>query len=203
MTRSQPRSRRSPARATAHAAETTRSSAPRGVRTGRANHGDAPPPRHGARTVRRRPPRRNRRRGAPRSVVVRRLAAVTLAAIAVVLAVSPGTATRPDASVAAQEQTQPAGIPVVLPLADPATATVLTPGEPVDLYVAHGEQPPVLTLTGVELLDVRSVDSGFSSTVGPQSRTGYLVVLVPFGDAPVIENLLAATSIVATVSATG
>lgn len=169
--------------------------------TGRRSSHAAPAggPRHSGRRARR--PQRNRRRGAPRSLVVRRALAVLLAGCAALLILRPSVAASPAPADAAVQQGPPAGIPLVLPLADPAFASVLTPGEQVDLYVAHGDQPPVLTLSGVHLLDIHGSDPGITSTTSHSSNGTYIVVQITASMVGVVETLLAATHIVATVSA--
>lgn len=155
-------------------------------------------PRFGRAARSRRPARRNRRRGAPRSLVVRRLLAVLLAGCAVLLALRPGTAA--PAAGAARVEEQPAGIPLVLPLADSATASVLEAGQKVDLYAANGDSPPALTLTGVPLVDIQISESALTSPTSTGESGAYIVVHV-MPSPGLIESLLAATSIVATVSA--
>lgn len=151
----------------------------------------------------RRSVRRNRRRGAPRSLVVRRVLAVLLAGCAALLVLRPSGAAPSATTEDIVEADQPAGIPLVLPLADPASASVLTPGEHVDLYVAHGDEPPVLSLSGVQLVDVQTSESVINGTTGHGGSGAYIVIRITAGDLGSVESLLAASSIIATVSAVG
>lgn len=149
----------------------------------------------------RRPVRRNRRRGAPRSLVVRRLIALMLAAGALLMVLRPGNAAEPAPSTPAAVDEPRSGIPLVLPLADPAGASVLSPGQAVDLYVGLGDEPPTLLLSGVPLLDLHTSDASPPGITSHTSTGAYIVVEITDIHLGLVESLLAATTVVATVSA--
>lgn len=162
-------------------------------------------PRHMARR-RRSKGRRNRRRGAPRSAVVRRILALVLVACAVLLALrdhqaaSASAGSTPAGSAGSGGTAEPAEtlLPLVLEVADATTVTVLEEGQLVDVYAAYDEQPPALVLSGVRLLDVRAAgDTG----AGSQPRPAHIVVGITMNQHELVETLLAARLIVATVSA--
>lgn len=163
-------------------------------------------PRHMTRR-RRSKGRRNRRRGAPRSAVVRRVLALVLVACAVLLALrdhqaaSASAGSTPAGSAGSggtAEQPAETLLPLVLEVADATTVTVLEEGQLVDVYAAYDEQPPALVLSGVRLLDVRAAgDTG----AGSQPRPAHIVIGITMNQHELVESLLAAQLIVATVSA--
>ncbi|MFV0533975.1 MAG: hypothetical protein ACK5MR_10010 [Cumulibacter sp.] len=157
--------------------------------------------RRGARAFRFNLPRRNRRRGAPLSLTVRRLIAVALAGCAGLLALQPALANPAGSGVDQQPDPPATGIPLVLPIADPASASVLRPGDNVDVYVALDDAPPKLTLSAVPLVDVQRSDSDLTSTTSIYSTSTYIVVLITSGDTDLVASLLSAQMIIATVSA--
>ncbi|WP_158716395.1 hypothetical protein [Blastococcus sp. Marseille-P5729] len=159
------------------------------------------PSRHRRWTPPGRPPRRrNRRRGAPRSALVRRLLALALLACAGLLAVRDHQ--RPAAEAApAADAVQPAAdpmIPLVLPVADATTVTVLEEGKLVDVYAAYDEQPPTLMLEGVRLIDVRATEDAGPAAQPPPA---HIVIGITVNQRELVEDLLAARLIIATVSA--
>lgn len=86
----------------------------------------------------------------------------------------------------------------MLPLADPALATVLSVGERVDIYAAYADSLPTLVLPGALLLDIHTAESG--SLTGAGATPIYVVVQITDTRQHLVENLLAATAIVATLS---
>lgn len=144
----------------------------------------------------------NRRRGAPRSVVVRRIAALVLAACAALLALRPSDPAPASEQITSAAAPAPGsatnGIPLVLPLADPALATVLKVGERVDIYAAYADSPPGLALPGALLLDIHTAETGSLASAG--ATPIYVVVQITDTHQHLIENLLAATAIAATLS---
>ncbi|WP_134324970.1 hypothetical protein [Cumulibacter soli] len=159
-------------------------------------------PRRGARAFRSYLPRRNRRRGAPLSLTVRRLIAATLAGCAGLLALQPAFANPASSDDVQQQPDRPsAGIPLVLPIADPASASVLRPGDYVDVYVAVDDAPPKLTLSAVPLVEVQRSDSNLTSTTSIYGTATYIVVQITSDDTDLVASLLSAQMIIATVSA--
>ena len=141
---------------------------------------------------------KNRRRGAPRSAVVRRVLAVLLVACAIVIAVRDRPRAAPVAAQAAAASATSALIPVVLPISDAATVQVLEKGQRVDLYAAYGDVSPTLVASGVPLLRVDTPGDQISQNA---AQPVHIVVGITPQQTKLVENLLAATTIVATVSA--
>lgn len=139
---------------------------------------------------------RPRRRGAPQSVVVRRLLAVALAVCAVLLALRERSA--PEVAAAEPTSVEEAVIPLVLPIEDAAVVSVLRVGQRVDIYAAYGEEPPALAASGLELL---GVGGGEDTDLQGGSQHSHVVVGITPAHTDLVEDLLAARSIVATVSA--
>ncbi|WP_153506450.1 hypothetical protein [Cumulibacter manganitolerans] len=122
---------------------------------------------------------------------------MALAATAVLLALREPPAPSADPAGRAPAVAEVATIPLVLAV-DPAYASVLRPGQRVDLYAATGDQPPALTAAGLALLDIRQPSAEGHDFA---ARPAWVVVGVPPGDTQLIGSLIAAEVIVATVSA--